>query len=109
MIIDFLDMEDTAINKFYGGEKDTLARMFTDEYNRIMLNRLEPGASIGLHKQENSSEIVYILQGAGKAMYDDCEEILTSGMCHYCPKDHTHSIINDGNEDLIFFTVVPQQ
>lgn len=51
MIIDFSDIEDITINKFYGGEKDTLARMFSDEYNRIMPNKLEPGASIGLQKQ----------------------------------------------------------
>ena len=50
--------------------------MFVDERNRIMCSRLEPGASIGYHKHENGSEMIYILQGKGKALYDDGEEEL---------------------------------
>lgn len=53
--------------------------------------------------------MIYILQGKGKALYDDREEELYTGVCHYCPKGHSHSIINNSDEDLIFFAVVPQQ
>ena len=31
------------------------------------------------------------------------------GDCHYCPKGHTHSLINNSDEDLVFFAVVPVQ
>ena len=102
-------MEITMLEKFYGGEKSVEARMFVDERNRIMCSRLEPGASIGYHKHENGSEMIYILQGKGKALYDDREEELYTGVCHYCPKGHSHSIINNSDEDLIFFAVVLQQ
>lgn len=95
---------------FKGGEKTTKAQMFVDDLNRIMVRGvLEPGASIGLHTHEDSSEIVYILSGNGKALYDDGEERLAPGDCHYCPKGHSHSLINDGGEDLVFFAVVPNQ
>lgn len=109
MLIEFDNMDYSAINKFYGGEKDTLARLFTDEYNRIMYGKLGPGASIGMHKHNNNSEIIYILHGAGKAIFDNAIEELKPGACHYCPKGHSHSILNSGMEDLVFFAVVPSQ
>ena len=74
-----------------------------------LLGRLVPGASIGLHTHEAGSEIVYILSGEGKALYDGGQETLTAGDCHYCPKGHSHSLINGGGEDLVFFAVIPQQ
>ncbi len=74
-----------------------------------MRGRLVPGASIGLHTHETSSEIIYILQGSGKVLYDGEYEPVRTGTCHYCPKGHAHSLINDGNEDLTFFAVVPAQ
>ena len=40
---------------------------------------------------------------------DGKEEILTEGDCHYCKKGQTHTLINIGEEDLIFYAVVPQQ
>lgn len=83
--------------------------MFVDDMNRIMYSELDPGDSIGMHKHESSSEIIYILQGEGKAIYNDKEENLKSGICHYCPKGNCHSLINDGTERLIFFAVVPNQ
>lgn len=109
MKIDFKQIEETCIKNFRGGEKETIAKMFTDEHNRIMLGRLVPGASIGMHTHDMGSEIVYILSGNGKAVYDCGQETLTAGDCHYCPKGHSHSLINDGSEDLVFFAVIPQQ
>ena len=109
MLIDFETMEETVIPHFKGGEKETAARMFFDGQNRIMRGVLIPGASIGLHTHETSSEIVYILSGKGAVLYDDGRETLGPGSCHYCPKGHTHSLINDGSEDLVFFAVVPEQ
>ena len=49
-------------------------------------------------------------RGLMEDMYsDDFEEILKAGTCHVCPKGSTHSIINVGDEDLVFYTVVPQK
>lgn len=109
MLIDFEHMEETVIPNFKGGEKETAARMFVDSLGRIMCGRLIPGASIGLHTHETNSEIIYILEGTGKALYDDGCERLQAGACHYCPKGHTHSLINDSEADLRFFAVVPEQ
>lgn len=108
MRIDFDAMEETIIPHMRGGEKEVAARMYTDELGKIMRGRLIPGASIGLHTHETSSEIIYILSGTGKALCDGAYEELSAGRCHYCPKGHTHSLINDGGEDLVFFAVVPE-
>lgn len=109
MIIDFNKIDKTVLKNFYGGEKLLSAHMFKDENNKIMLGKLEAGASIGLHTHETSSEIIYILQGNGKVLYDGKYEKVSSGLCHYCPKSHSHSLINDSDKDLIFFAIVPEQ
>lgn len=108
MIIDFSETEETVIPQFRGGEKETRARMYTDRYNKIMRGVLVPGASIGFHLHQTSSEIICILQGTGKALFDGAYERVAPGTCHYCPKGHGHSLINDGEEDLVFFAVVPE-
>ena len=109
MLIDFSAQEETCLTNFKGGEKSLSAKMFADEQNRIMRGMLEPGASIGMHTHDTSSEIIYVLSGSGKVLYDDTSEILASGDCHYCPKGHSHSLINDGAAPLEFFAVVPNQ
>ncbi len=109
MRIDFSALGDTVLPHFYGGEKELIAAMFSDEQNRILRGRLTPGAGIGLHRHEESSEIIYILEGHGYVLFDGQREPLEAGACHYCPKGHEHSLINDSDADLIFFAVVPQQ
>ena len=108
MLIDFSDIEEKPLEHFKGGEGTFFARMFTDPKVKIMRGRLEHGASIGLHTHEGNSEIIYILEGAGKVEYDGGVETLAAGDCHYCPEHHTHRLINDSSEDLNFFAVVPQ-
>ena len=101
MIINFNEIEETVIPNFKGGEKSIVSHMFVDKNNKIMCGCLEPGASIGLHTHDTSSEIIYILNGE--------YESVSEGLCHYCPKGHSHSLINDSKSDLVFFAVVPEQ
>ena len=109
MIIDFNSMEETCLHHFKGGEGDTIARMFTNELGKIMLSRLQPGCTIGYNAHETSSEIIYILSGKAEFLYDDGREEVGAGGCHYCPKGHSHSMLNHGPEDILFFAVVPEQ
>lgn len=109
MLIKFDKTEEQILNNFKGGQKSTSARMYVDNLNKIMKGKLQPGASIGLHTHDTSSEIIFILSGNGKVLYDGKYEAVSAGDCHYCPKQHSHSLINDGNEDLIFYAVVPEQ
>ena len=109
MLIDFSKMEETVIPNFLGGEGSLRAKMRTDELGKILHGVLEPGSTIGLHTHETSSEIIYILSGEGKVLCDGAYEPLSAGSCHYCPKGHSHSLINDSDALLEFFAVVPVQ
>lgn len=109
MILDFKQMEETIMSHFKGGEKEMAIRAYADEKNRIMLNRLIPGASVGEHTHEGSSEIIYILEGNAKVRYDGEELRIEAGQAHYCPDGHTHSLINDTDREVVFFAVVQQQ
>ena len=109
MLIDFAAMEEQIIPHMRGGEKEAAMRIHTDAMGKIMKGRLSPGASIGLHTHETNSEIIYVLEGTGKVLCDGAYEPLAAGSCHYCPKGHAHSLINDSAADLVFFAVVPEQ
>lgn len=109
MKIDFSQIEENAILNFKGGEKETFVRAFADESNRILKGRLAPGASIGMHTHETSSEAILITSGCGCVIDDGVRIPLMAGDVNYCPKGHSHSLVNDGDSDMEFFAVVPQQ
>ena len=86
MIIDFKHMEEQILPNFKGGEKAYAVKKFTDD-----------------------CEMFYIIEGTGKVLMDGEYERVEAGVCHYCPKGHTHSLINDSDSDLVFFAVVAEQ
>ena len=108
MKIDFNAIEEKLIPNFKGGEKEFNVRMFTDSMNKIMKGRLVPGASIGLHAHTGNSEIMFITKGQGYVIYDGEKIAIQAGDVHYCPKGHSHTLVNDGETDLEFSAVVPQ-
>ena len=108
MKLQFDTVEEQVIPQMRGGEGAACLRMYTDAHNKIMRGRLEPGCSIGLHTHDTNSEIIYVLTGRGKMLFDGGEERLEMGDCHYCPMGHAHSLINDSDQPLTFFAVVPQ-
>jgi mannose-6-phosphate isomerase-like protein (cupin superfamily) len=109
MIIPFNEIDAKVIPNFLGGEKEISLRMFKDECNKILIGTLPAGGSVGLHTHDTSSEIFYIIAGTGKVLYDGEYEPVSKGVCHYCPKGHAHSLINDGSSELVFFAMVPEQ
>jgi len=107
MLLKFDEMENKVLPGFKGGKGQLVANMFIDADNKILRGTLAPGCTIGLHEHENNSEVIYILSGTGKALCDGETELLAPGDCHYCPDGFSHTLINDGNEDLVFLAVVP--
>ena len=108
-MIKFENVEEKNLPEFKGGVGALNAKMLTDELNKILLGRLEPGSSIGLHTHDDSSEIMYFISGEGRLIHNGAEEKIIAGDCHYCKKGDSHTVINDSKDDLIFFAVVPQQ
>ena len=108
MLINFNSQEEQIFENMNGCSGRVHAKMFMNSSGKVIISRLEPGASIGLHTQNNGNDINFIVSGNGKAVCDGIEEILTAGNCHYCPKGSSHSIINAGTEDLVLYTVVDE-
>ena len=107
MIIDFKKIELSVLENFKGGEKATEAHMFVDDNNRMLMGRLVPGASIGLHRHEGNSEIILIRKGCGKVLFEGEYIALKEGDVHYCPEGCEHSLRNPSDADLIVFAVIP--
>lgn len=109
MLIDFKNMDEKVLPKFKNGEGELIAKLFTNELGKVMCGKLEPGSSLGLHTHETSSEVIYILEGTASFIYDDTTEVANAGDCHYCPKGHSHQMMNKGDKTLVFFAVIPEQ
>lgn len=107
MIYDLPNETPEILPGFKGGEGDFIAKIHFDGKNKILHGTLPPHATIGRHTHETDSEIIYILSGRGAVLDDDELLPLTAGQCHYCPQGHAHSLMNTGEEDLVFFAVVP--
>ena len=109
MVNDYNQIEWKANPNFKDGEGVFYNKMITDGVNKMMKGKLPAGASIGYHKHEGSCEIIFILEGEGTVLYDDEKLSMNAGCCHPCPEGHSHSLINSGSEDLVFYAVVPKQ
>ena len=108
MLIDFNVLSQIAIPNMNGGQGEVIAKMYVNECGMFIQTIIQPKSSIVPHLQETNDDINFIVSGEGIAICDDVEETLKAGTCHICPKGSTHSIINTGDEDLVFYTVVPQ-
>lgn len=109
MVINFDEIKEQILPEFFGGMKQMNTHMYTDDANKIFTASLEPGASIGEHLHDGTSEIIYILKGSGIGTVDGQETQVKPGMCQYCRSGHTHSLVNTGDETLEFFAVVAKQ
>ena len=106
MLIHLNQIEETLAEHMLGGEGTIYLRRFMDDAGKIMLVRVQPGCSIGMHTHETSSEVCYILSGRAKVLYDGKVLPLEPGVVHYCPKGHSHSVFNDGDEEMTMYCVV---
>jgi mannose-6-phosphate isomerase-like protein (cupin superfamily) len=108
MVIRFAEMDEKTLEGFYGGKGSFCPKMYVDGNNKILRGRLPVGSSTGAHRHEPTSEIIFILSGKGRAVCDGVEELLLPGDCHYCPQGSEHFLENIGEEDLLFYAVVPR-
>ena len=88
MIFEYDENNLDKFENFKGGEKYIEAKMYFDGLNRFMIGHIPCGGSVGEHVHETE---------------------LHKGSVHYCPKGHKHTMVNDHEEDLVYFAVVPEQ
>lgn len=106
MLIDFDEIAEVADEHYKGGAGALMIRAFADRAVKVMRCRLEKDCSIGLHTHENNTEVLYALSGTARLLCDGDYEILKAGSCFYCPVGHSHDLVNIGDEDFVFLTVV---
>ena len=106
MIINFNEIPTQTISALHGGEGDIVAKIYESAMGKVIPCRLQPGASIGMHRHEDSMELCYVLYGAGKAICDGVEESLVIDVCHVCPAGSEHTIVNTGGVELVMLTFV---
>lgn len=109
MIVKFNEIESVEIPNLNNGTGTISAKMLANNGGKLMTSVIPKGASIGNHLHTTSCEINYVVSGKGKAICNCDEEELTEGVCHFCPKGASHSIINTGSKDLVLFTVVIEE
>lgn len=109
MLINFNEIKEIKAPGMNGGTGEITAKMYMDQYGKIIPCHIHAGSSIGIHKHETSDDINFILSGTGMAVCDGKEELLTTGTCHICRKGSEHRIINTGDEDLVLLTVVAER
>ena len=61
---------------------------------------VKPGCSIGCHEHLHEREIFYVLSGIGKVTDCDQEYELYPGDVLVTGHEQTHSVVNDGQENL---------
>lgn len=105
-MINFENLDTKILHNFQGGNGDIVAKIHADERNRIVKSVYASGVSTGYHTHDDSSEIIFILQGSCKVIHEGYEEHLSVGDCHYCKKGQSHAVVNDGDEDLVMYAVV---
>jgi len=109
MDIKLHELPEEIIFRMREGEGNTHKLAFEDDAVRIMILSLEPGASIGRHTHDTTFEIFYGISGKGKVLYEDTEDPMYPGCCHYCPQGRSHSLVNDGTDTLSVFAVVAKR
>lgn len=107
MLLNFDQREEQLVPNPRGGEGQMRKRAFQNEDIQIMDLHLAPHSVIGLHPHTADSEMYYIVSGRGRVLYDGEELPVQTGSCHYCPRGHEHSLINDGDEDMVILAVIP--
>ena len=107
MIIDFNKIAHTTLAEFRGGEMSIRTAEYMDDMNRIIKVTVPSGASVGLHKHPTSSEVIFVIAGVGTVVCNGVEERLHAGLCSYCPMGGEHLIRNDGEDEFVYFAVVP--
>lgn len=50
---------------------------------------------------------MYFLEGEATVIYNGEQMKFAPGGVHYCAKGQSHTIINEGSEDVVFFAVLP--
>ena len=109
MRIDFNRMDEHTVPGMNGGTGTMSAKMHIGPSGKVIVTRIHPGGSIGVHAHPMSDDVNYVVSGPGRAVCDGEEEELSAGVCHVCRQGSEHGIVNTGEDDLVLVTVVVER
>lgn len=105
-------MEDKVIHNMRGGEGDALQHLILSDGDMARHARLfatmvlKEGCSIGEHAHNDETEYYYILSGTGTVTEADGEKQVKAGDLVITGGGASHSIRNNGKEDLVFLAII---
>ena len=77
------------------------------KHSRLLsLMTLKPGCSIGEHTHYNETEYYYILSGSGFVVEKDGIKRVEKGDLEITGDQESHSIENDGPDELVFVALI---
>ena len=106
------EMEIESAEKLRGGEGIVCNRhLFKKEEllakaRLVAVTTLPVGASIGFHRHESEEEVYYIISGKGQVIDEDQTKEVSPGYAMLTGNGRGHSIMNTGNEPLVFLAVI---
>ena len=78
--------------------------LFTGKSSQLVLMSLAPGEDIGDEVHE-VDQLLFIVEGEGKALLDGREQDLEDGMVVCVPAGTRHNVVNTDDEPMRLFTV----
>ncbi|MDT8284215.1 MAG: cupin domain-containing protein [Thermovirgaceae bacterium] len=69
---------------------------------------LDPGAAVGEHKHSGDEEVYFIISGRGLFTEDGVQVKVGPGDTAVTLNGHEHSILNTGDEPLVFLAVIAE-
>ena len=79
--------------------------LYTNPYTQVVLMSLKPGEDIGTETHDSNDQILYFVQGEGKAIINGEEHSVRAGDLVNVPAGKEHNFINSGDESLKLFTI----
>src|SRR5512143_2374152 len=88
-------------------EKNTAFRrvLATGKKSQLVLMSIPAGEEIGSEVHAETDQILFIVEGEGKAVVDGKSSKVEDGAAVFVPAGAKHNLINEADEDLKLFTV----
>ena len=109
MVYDFRSMDAKKVEHMRDGEGHVFTKRVDPEgMGGIIVNTIPPGCSIGLHQHVDDFEVCYAISGKAYEVTPEGKTLIEAGMAAYCPNGEKHSLVNEFDEDFVFFGVLPK-
>lgn len=106
-----LNSDDVESEKVERGEEIWIQRLITDDEgagNCFMRKfTLKPGASMPLHKHDDTDHVQYILKGKMEVKVGNKTKVVEKGDALYIPSELSHAYENPYEETIKFLCIVP--